>query len=450
MTIGNIDRDTFIARLNSTLSPSNPIDSIEHLHGRHDEVGDIEKALAMQGRHVFIFGDRGVGKSSLAATVAHKLQSSERAPLAVSGSPTDTFSSIIKSILIETTHFDRYKDIRKNEEASVGLNKFIQLKANSTESLNHINDREFSIGEATEALRDVADRFPNLVIVVDEFDRIASSNERDKFADLLKQLGDSKIAIRFIFTGIAQSLDELMSAHGSAIRQLHTKELARLSWDGRWDIALSAADAFGLSIPEDVCIRLAQISDGYPYYVHLIMEKILWRAFEDENDISKVDWNIFRIGLKDAIASINAELKRPYEKVLLQKPGDFEPVLWATANGEKLYNEPSSYWGSYCSVLEQLNQKGVSQSTFRKRIKKLLTDECGPILEHDPYHKQFMRYKENMFRGYVRMQAEVSNVQLYGEEVKVPANTRIHTPSRANIGYHGSHAPSGYSRPKIT
>lgn len=95
-----------------------------------------------------------------------------------------------------------------------------------------------------------------------------------------------------------------------------------------------------------------------------------------------------------------------------------------------------------------MKQKGVSQPTFRKRIKSLLTDQCGPILEYDPIHKQFMRYKENMLRGYVRMQAEVSDVQLYGEEVKVPSNSRIHTPSRASVGYRGSRPPSGYTKPK--
>lgn len=451
MAIGTLERDRFIELLNTTLSPASPVDTLERLHGRDDELDDIEKALAISGRHVFIFGDRGVGKSSLAATAAFKIQSSSRNPVSVSGSPSDTFSSIIRAILFEVDEGSRTGDSQKTVEKSIGVKGYFQQKTTTSEKTNGYDRRaEFSIGEAAEVLKSVADRFPNLVVVVDEFDRIKEANERDKFADLLKHIGDSKIKIRFIFTGIAKVLEELLGAHGSAIRQLHTRELARLSWNGRWDIAIAAAEAFNMTIPEDICIRLAQISDGYPYYVHLIMEKILWRAFDDPTLISEVSWDLFRIGLKDAIASINAELKRPYEKVLLQKSGDFEPILWATANGEQLYTEPKNYWGSYLSVMAQMGKSGVSQSTFRKRIQRLLDADCGPILEVDPFHNQFTRYRENMLRGYVRMQAEVNDVQLSGEELKIPTTVRITTPSKANYGYHGSRPPRGFSKPRTS
>lgn len=77
MTIKHYDRKEFVKKLNTIVFPSQPIISIEHLHGRQNELSRIEKALSLTGRHVFIFGDRGVGKSSLAASAANLLQSAD-------------------------------------------------------------------------------------------------------------------------------------------------------------------------------------------------------------------------------------------------------------------------------------------------------------------------------------------------------------------------------------
>jgi energy-coupling factor transporter ATP-binding protein EcfA2 len=443
MTIANIDRNLFVLKLNETLSPSRPIDTIEKLHGRGDEYDDIEKALSMDGRHVFIYGDRGVGKSSLAATLAQQIQSSDREPVAVSGSPDETFSTMVRSIFVEATGRSLLHGKESSREISVGR-KGAGFKYATKRLEKEIEARSYTIAEATDVFREIANLFPNLVIVVDEFDRISDKSERNKFADLLKHIGDARICIRFIFTGIGKSLDDLLGAHGSAIRQLHTRELERLSWDGRWDIAIQAAEAFRLKLPRDIYIRLAQVSDGYPYYVHLLMEKILWRAFEKSEEVTEIDWDLFRLGLRDAIASINAELKRPYEKVLLQRTDDYEPVLWATANGEQLYSLFGSYYSSYVNVvMKQLGQEPMNEGRFRTRIKNLQASRCGNILERDPIHKEFLRYTENMLRGYVRMQAEAAGVELYGEEVKVP-KTEIYVPARAKTGYKGSEPPRGY------
>lgn len=47
------------------------------LQGRMPEIARIEKALFAVGRHIFINGDRGVGKSALAAAAASLSQSAD-------------------------------------------------------------------------------------------------------------------------------------------------------------------------------------------------------------------------------------------------------------------------------------------------------------------------------------------------------------------------------------
>ena len=45
-------------------TPSSPIDDARFFQGRKRELDCIEESLTMPGKHIIIFGDRGVGKTS--------------------------------------------------------------------------------------------------------------------------------------------------------------------------------------------------------------------------------------------------------------------------------------------------------------------------------------------------------------------------------------------------
>jgi hypothetical protein len=65
-----LNLEEFGAKLDAVLSPASAIKSPEFLQGRDQQLTDVRQALAMKGRHVFIHGFRGVGKTSLAYTAA--------------------------------------------------------------------------------------------------------------------------------------------------------------------------------------------------------------------------------------------------------------------------------------------------------------------------------------------------------------------------------------------
>ena len=98
MSIHGFDQESFVHKLVEVVFSSGPIRSIEHLFGREEYLTQIERALFLPGRNVFIYGDRGVGKSSLGATAAYQYQSTDAQPIFVSGSIDDTFKSIVANI----------------------------------------------------------------------------------------------------------------------------------------------------------------------------------------------------------------------------------------------------------------------------------------------------------------------------------------------------------------
>ena len=114
MAISGYTKDEFGQKLATVVNAATPIRSIQHLKGREQQLEEIERALFAVGRHIFIFGDRGVGKSSLAATAAYQYQSPDAEPIFVSGSPDDTFQSVIANIAVQALGRSKVEN-RKNK-----------------------------------------------------------------------------------------------------------------------------------------------------------------------------------------------------------------------------------------------------------------------------------------------------------------------------------------------
>lgn len=66
MAIASCDLPTIATRLNEVLTLSVRVRTPEKLFGWEKQLETIQLALHSPGRHVFIYGDRGVGKTSLA------------------------------------------------------------------------------------------------------------------------------------------------------------------------------------------------------------------------------------------------------------------------------------------------------------------------------------------------------------------------------------------------
>src|SRR5262249_47552822 len=148
------------------------------------------------GRHIFIYGDRGVGKSSVAATAAFQYQSADAEPIFVSGSQDETFNSIIANIAIQALR--RSKIDQKKTTASQSM-EFRGLRWATGEEISAIDlaSQIKTVSDATELLKQVGIKHSKKpTIVLDEFDTIPDQRDRSRFASLLKQLGDQSINIK--------------------------------------------------------------------------------------------------------------------------------------------------------------------------------------------------------------------------------------------------------------
>jgi KaiC/GvpD/RAD55 family RecA-like ATPase len=408
----DLDDVAFGKALHTKLSPSDAIQTPELLRGRADQLSEIRQALFSAGRQIFIYGDRGVGKTSLAQTVAFQHQSSERNPILVGCSPDSTCFSIARDIAREAFPTDP-RTAKQTKQNGMSLS----FKGVGAETRNSEEKCDFklpeSLNEAIRLLNYVAQNHSgHPVVVVDEFDQISNKNEQIMFANLVKQVADKKVRLVLIFCGIGTSLDDLFNAHLSAPRYFHPVKLERLSYEARFEIVDSAAEHLGITVDNTTRWRIPMISDGFPHYVHLICEKLFWKVYLARNG-GHVTGDLFEQALASAAEALEPELKKPYEKATKKYSNVREPILWAATDSD-LFQRPSrEVWQSYLRIMEELRQPPIDRTKFNSHMNEMKKPASGSILKGS--RAGWYEYTEKVVRGYARLRAMQHGILLERE-----------------------------------
>jgi hypothetical protein len=416
MAIAGFHRDQFEATLRQTLSPTSPIRSPEQLRGREKRLEDIRRAMVQPGRSVFVYGDRGVGKTSLAQTAAFEHQSASRPPVLIGCDAASTFGRVVQQISTRLLGLDvnliKLSDQAKGGFQSGGISAELQrTKEKGPVPLPN------SVDEAINMLSQAAKRHSQQpVVVIDEFERLKDDGERALFADLIKQTGDQAMPFKLIFCGVASALSELLDAHHSCYRYLVTVELERLPPAPRFEIINEAAGALGVEIETSSLGRISAISDGFPHYIHLITEKLLWVIFEDQNTIAISTPAHYLAAIKAAVLDIEAKLRASYDKATQKyvESDQYEAVLWAVADHHELSRRSADIFEVYQHVTGKWQAggliKALPRDKFTQRINALKRPTHGSILKGS--RQGWYEFSEPIMRGYVRLRAEDRGIQL--------------------------------------
>jgi Cdc6-like AAA superfamily ATPase len=157
------------ALLGQAFRPTKPIDERTLFAGRQSQLLSISEAIETDGQHAIIYGERGVGKTSM-ANVAMAIASTAPETRTLSAKVTshndDTFDSVWRRI---------FKQIPLRDIA-LGLTTDDQVE------MTYADQATSSImpDEVHEILKS-ASRRRSLFIVVDEFDQIDDAIEQKRF-----------------------------------------------------------------------------------------------------------------------------------------------------------------------------------------------------------------------------------------------------------------------------
>jgi hypothetical protein len=405
------DAANTVSLLNNYLMPSTPVKREELLKGRTKELQHVLQSLDAAGRNVFILGDRGVGKSSLAQTAAYRKQSSDQEPALLSCDPQSTFFSLSRDIAKSLIRRGPLEQSRtKKYGAAATLSPFTAQVAREIQE--GIVPVPTSVNEAIALIRfggDCHSRVP--VVVLDEFDRLTPGEDRSLFGDLIKQLGDQEIQVKFLFCGVGQSLEDLLAGHESSYRYLAGVRLERLGLQALIDITRQAANATGIRIKEDYVIRAARISDGFPHYTHLIswsLFSILLRETPPRRTVLSRD---YADAIEQSTLDVEPRLRQMYQRAAEKYSSDeYQHILWALASHPDLRRPSKEIYKDYQRIATACEVEALDRTRFNSRINALKASRHGSVLKGS--RTGWYEFAEPMLRGYCRLRAEAKGLDL--------------------------------------
>jgi len=412
------DAASFHAALNEVIYASRAIRSIEHLKGRGEEIELLLRTLATPGRQSFIYGLRGAGKTSLAVSVSRQYARDGVVPIICE--PGMTFSKIVKE-LIQSALNDNALETEKTTTKQFGGHLhlgFFKTGAQSTESasLNQLPD-EIGANEAFRLLNAVAQRFDSHVcFIIDEFDQLNVPDTHLRVGLLAKHIADSGSNMNMILCGVADDIQQIFKAHPSTLRIFEPIPVNRLNLQGCLDIIADVEERLGLEIERDSQLRIAKIGDGFPYFVHLIVEKLLWNWFTDAGkSYEKTSPSHYEKALADASRSAAPELSDPYNLAVQKYAQDGELIIWALANGHLMTKQIKEIYRDYRLIVDHLPDEAkpgrlLNQNQFSSRLRHFMTDAYGNMISNP--RRSYYEFTEKRMRGYARLKAALCGVDL--------------------------------------
>lgn len=399
---------------------------IDHLKGRSSELSSLRKNLTVAGRQSFIYGLRGVGKTSLAQTIAAEFSGHS---VYVMCDKHTTFGSLIQSIIRAGIGESLVSGgtLLKGSVSVTG--SFLGMGGKADGGI----DAKFTtvpeprdVNEAASLFRSFFCKTSNgndLLVVVDEFDQIEDVDLLYKYGMLMKFFADNGIAINFITCGVAENLTDIFKSHSSSIRYFEGIEVKRLGLQACLNIISDIEQLVGIEVEHNSKMHTVQISDGFPYFVHLLCEKLFW-SWHDDPSAGKVTKPVdYEHALVSAAETAHAELKDSYEKATRGYKSDGEMLAWAVADGSLLEKTIGEVYKDFEGIFERLNshykpKEILNKAQVTSRLASMRQKDRGELIV-SPKRGQYA-FAEKRMRGYARIRAALQQLKLRPDHPLLP------------------------------
>jgi Cdc6-like AAA superfamily ATPase len=353
------DEETYryFARINEAFTPEAPINSRELFAGRARERDKVINTIFRRGAHAVLFGERGVGKTSLANTIFDfliaVLGESNYAIARVTCSVTMNFEAIWKTIFRELAV--------DYEDKELTLDSWLEA-----------NPHAENVRQTIAVLSNPS------ILVIDEFDQIRDAATKKALADTIKTLSDNSANTTLIVVGVADSIDELIADHASVDRAIVQVRIPRMSKKELLEIVDKGLEKCGLAVESDVRQRLADYSQGLPAYTHMLAREAALCAVRDGR--TNITLQDLHNAVKESVDNqLGTHLTAYMEAVSAPRGKYFKPLLLACALAKK--DEKGFFYATNVTQpFRAITGKDYSIPAFARTLKDF-SEKRGPILE---------------------------------------------------------------------
>jgi energy-coupling factor transporter ATP-binding protein EcfA2 len=388
-----------IAQVGAVFTPGAPIDDYALFGGRMDQVTDVINAVGQKGRHVILYGERGVGKTSLANVLAEVFAGF------------DDFQ--LKSVGVNCQTGDDF--------ASLWSNVFRELEWDGSGAwAGRTPDEPEQIRYALERLEGQA------LIVIDELDRLEDDDALSLLADTIQTLSDHATPVTLVLVGVADSVDDLLGDHYSVGRALTQVHLPRMSTSELEEIVDNGLSELHLEVEPEARRRIARLSEGLPFYTHsLALHAGQHAVADDRGTIENID--VSR-AVERVVSKTQHSIQAAYEAAIRSPRKDtlFQEVLLAAALAPK---GPLGHFtaGAVREPMSRIMGEQVEISKFNRHLNAFAGEKRGRVLEKSGEERGwFYRFRDPLLQPFVLLQGLareqiderlVAEMQAAGEEL---------------------------------
>lgn len=364
------DKIDQLLRINQAFRPSVPIDNYALFAGRVIQIRKIVNAITQTGLHVVLYGERGVGKTSLVSIIGALIgQSRLQLPpiIRFNCDKKQTFTELWRRILKEIS--------LTYEQAALGFTS--PKRGQSITASDLLANQEI----APDDIRLLFQKLPvHPIIILDELDRIEDPSVIGLLADTIKTLSDHASKVTLILVGVADTIEQLIEDHRSIERALVQIQLPRMNpkeLHEALDKCLSEAE---MSMEDEAKKYIITMSRGLPHYTHLLGLHAATVAHDYNR--SYIVMPDVEQGMRNAIEDANESITSSYMEAIHDSKDDtrHKYVLLACALAE--YNN----FGFFSAVdvkleLSEILKKSVEVSWFARPMADFISPRRGKILQ---------------------------------------------------------------------
>lgn len=380
-------------RVGTVFTPSAPIDQQSLFAGRIQQLQKTIDAIGSKGQHVVLYGERGVGKTSLASTVAQiyaeLLQPTRVLTVRQNCHSTDTYGKVWSRSFADVKFAVERPRIGFTNEL---VKEMRSLAASVSESP--------APDEIVSTLRRIDAK---IVFVFDEFDQVADRAVSIAFAETIKALSDYAVPSTIVLVGVGDSVDGLIASHASIERAIVQVHLPRMDPGELSEIVDKAMSALGTSCEDEARNRIVRLSQGLPHYVHLLGLHSARQAFQESS--TEITLEHVNAGIALALSNASQSVLDAYLKAVSspQRTRLFRDVLLACALA------PTDDLGFFTPASIRAPLKVMGQEldipAFASHLNKFSSEGRGEILQKVGFERRYRyRFRNPLLQPFVVMQ----------------------------------------------